>query len=134
VVLQPLTVLDIGARARRSCVGAHFKVVPHFVVRRYDTKIFVLVTAKLKKRHPYLRLSDWWRLTFDDIAVFLVHSLTKVFLFCLPGPLLLLGPHGLFTFYRCFLTDVTGVESGLVRYSFLNYFFHRAHLLCPMFS
>jgi hypothetical protein len=77
-------------------------VVPRFVGRPYGTKFFVLVIVELKKHYPCLRLSDQWRLTFDDLAVFLVHSLTKVFLFCLLGPLLLLGPLGLFTFLLMF--------------------------------
>jgi hypothetical protein len=77
-------------------------VVPCFVGRRYGTKFFVLVTAEPKKRHPRLRLSDRRRLTFDALAVFLVRSLMNVFLFCLPGPLFLLGPRGLFTFLLLF--------------------------------
>jgi hypothetical protein len=40
--LEPLTILDIGTRARQSYVGVHFNVVPHFVGRRYGTKFFFL--------------------------------------------------------------------------------------------
>jgi hypothetical protein len=52
-----LAVFVIGTRAQRSCVGAHFNVVPRFVGRRYGIKIFVLVTAEPKKCHPHLRPS-----------------------------------------------------------------------------
>jgi hypothetical protein len=75
--LQPPAVLDISTWARQSCVGAHFKVVPLFVRRRCGTKIFALATAELKKHYPHLWPSDRRRLTFDDLAVFIVHNLNE---------------------------------------------------------
>jgi hypothetical protein len=47
------------------------------VGRRCGTIFFVLVTVELKEHHPRLQSSDWWRLTFDDLAAFLVHSLNE---------------------------------------------------------
>jgi hypothetical protein len=59
---------------------------------------------------------------------FHVCILVKVFLFRLPEPLLFLGPCGLSSFFTgVSSTNVTGVESGLVCYSFLKCCFHHVY-------
>jgi hypothetical protein len=128
VGLQPLAVLDIGTRARQSCVGAHFKVVPYFVGRRCGTNFSVLVTVESKERHPRLQPSDRWRLTFDELAAFLVHSLNEGVLILPTWVIIASWPTWPFHFFTdVFPADVTGAESGLVRYSFLKFGFQRAY-------
>jgi hypothetical protein len=92
------------------------------------TKAFSLATVEPKKRHPRLQPSDRWRLNFDDLAVFLVHCLNKRVLVLPTWATIaswLMWPFHLFT--DVYPPDVTGVESRLVCYSFLNCCSHRTY-------
>jgi hypothetical protein len=90
--------------------------------------IFFPVYGEPKKHHPHLRPSDQWRLTFDDLMVLSDLQLDEGVLILTSWATIASWPMCPFHFFTDVSpTDVTGTESGLVRYSFHNCYFHRAY-------